>query len=156
MKLSLHYGIVHREVFELRLSGELTGTASLLYEYLSFNCDVKSGIVHPLTVSQVARTLRVSDRTIRRCSHRLHELALLSPDDMGNCLSGSLPHVKHASVRKPSSLREVRTPTPTEARARRVVQQPVQVFKPEPDSRNGSGTPESRARTAGYRQESGI
>lgn len=121
LKLSLHYGIVHREVFQLRIAGELTGTASLLYEYLTFNCDVKSGIVHPLTVSQVARALRVHRRTVELASHRLKDLALLSPDDTGNCLSGSLPHVKDASAGRtqPASLREARTPTPGESRARR-------------------------------------
>lgn len=139
MKLSMQYGIVHREVFELRLSGELNGTASMLYEYLSFNCDVKSGIVHRLSVAQVARALRVSRRTIERASCRLHELALLSPDGNGNCLSGSLPHVKSASAAgrsKSASLRDVRTPTPTEARAARAVHSSAR-FKPSADARNG-------------------
>ena len=163
LKLSLHYGIVHREVFELRLSGELTGTASLLYEYLTFNCDVKSGIVHRLNVAQVARALRCNRSTVFRAVARLHELALLSPDTdgNGNCLSGSLPHVKSASAargRKSASLRDIKTPTPAEARAARVVHSPAPpVFTPPPDSRNGSeGTAKSRDIIAKMREESGI
>ena len=165
MKLSLSYGIVHREVFELRLSGQLTGTASLLYEYLSFNCDVKSGIVHRLSVAQVARALGVWDRTVRRAAARLNELALLSPDTAAhvNCLSGSLPHVKLASAgrSKPklASLRDVRTPTPSEARASRAVHSPAPppVFKPPPDSRNGSaGSASSRDIVSQFRKDAGI
>ena len=166
MKLSMPYGIVHREIFELRVSGELTGTASLLYEYLSFNCDVKSGIVHRLSVAQVARALGVSDRTIRRAAARLRELALLSPDTdtAGNCLSGSLPHVKLALASagrkksKSASLREIKSPTPSEARAARVVRSPAPParFEP-PDSRNGNeGTTTSRDVIAAIRRESGI
>ena len=164
MKLSMQYGIVHREVFELRLSGELNGTASLLYEYLSFNCDVKSGIVHRLSVAQVARALRVSRRTVERASRRLHELALLSPDADtadGNCLSGSLPHVKASAGRgrKTASLREVRTPTPGEARAARHVHSPAAPprFKPPSDVRNGDeGTARMQELIAQFRKESGI
>ena len=156
------YGIIHREVFELRVAGELTGTASLLYEYLTFNCDVKSGIVHRLNVAQVARALGVWDRTIRRAAARLNELALLSPDDAGNCLSGSLPHVKLVSAgrkKKSASLRDVKTPMPAEARASRAVHSPAPppVFKPPPDSRNGSaGSASSRDIVSQFRKDAGI
>ena len=162
MKLSMPYGIVHRDIFELRLSGELTGTASLLYEYLTFNCDVKSGVVHRLSVDQVASALRVHRRTIERASRHLNELALLSPDDTGNCLSGSLPHVKSAAAgrnKKSASLREVRTPTPAEARAARAVHSsaPPPVFKPPPDARNGNeGTAGTRDVIEKLRRESGV
>lgn len=161
VKLSMQYGVVHREVFELRVAGDLNGTASLLYEYLTFNCDVRSGIVHRLSVAQVARALRVSRRTVERASRRLHELALLSPDTAdGNCLSGSLPHVKASAGRgrKTASFREVRTPTPSEARASRVVHSPASParFTPPPDARNGGGTAASRAVIAKIRRESGV
>lgn len=157
------YAMVHRDVIELRIAGELTGTASLLYELLACNCDVKSGIVRNLSVAQVSRALRCHRSSVHRAAARLNELALLSPgtDTAGNCLSGSLPHVKecyeHHRKSKSASLRDVKTPTPSEARAARIHSSaPPPVYTAPPDSRNGSGTPESRARTAGYRQESGI
>ena len=158
----MQYGIIHREVFELRVAGELTGTASLLYEYLTFNCDVKSGIVHRLSVAQVASALRVSRFTVHRAAGRLNELALLSPDDTGNCLSGSLPHVKSAAAgrqKKSASLRDIKTPTPTEARAARHIHSPAPppVFKPPPDARNGNeGTAGTRDVIEKLRRESGV
>ena len=92
----LHFAMVHPEVYELQVSGALPRPALpvLLYQYLSFRCDVKTGRVHDLSVTDVARELRCSRPGIHKAAIRLRKLALLVDRDAGgNCLSGVLPHI---------------------------------------------------------------
>ena len=88
---------MHREVFNLQLSGELSGSALLLYQYLGFHCDARrrygTGRIHvEVTVAFVAQELSLHRSTIRRASKRLQSLGLLQCDGI-SCVSGILPHM---------------------------------------------------------------
>ena len=88
--------MLHPEVHELQVAGLLPRPALsvLLYQHLSFRCDTKSGYVHDLSVTDVARELRCSRGGIQNAAAVLRKLGLLVGKDAGgNCLSGVLPHI---------------------------------------------------------------
>ena len=87
---------LHREVFDLQVSGQLSGVALHLYQYLGFHADcrhrVGTGEVKALSVSKTADMLGCHRYTLNRAVQVLTDLGLFEPNPEGdNCLAGTLP-----------------------------------------------------------------
>ena len=171
----LNFIKIHREVFDLKVSGELTGVPDVLYQWLAFHADAgtryraATGVVKELSVSKTASVLGCHRYTLNRAVQVLTDLGLFEPNPEGaNCLAGILPllaapaPVPDRSESAPKSAPAPRVSKETEKRLRKEAlraherQKLVRQEAEEAEQRaqqNGTG---SKSRIADLRQSSGV
>lgn len=164
---------LHREVFELQITGQLSGAPLLLYQWLAFHADcrhrVGTGCVKALSVSGTAAALRCNRSTVHRSVGILADLGLFEPSEDGNCLAGILPLLAAPKAPErtdeesaPKSAPRV-TPETEEAVAmaaaaahnRREAARAVAEAAAQSAQRNGAGT-DSKSYVAALRDKSGV
>lgn len=85
----LVYNQTHRNAFFIL--GKLPRCAERVYGYMGFHCNVRSGVIHKLSIQQIADDLDMGVRTVYTALAALSSVGLWQPG-AGSVIDGRLPH----------------------------------------------------------------